>query len=82
MPGYIRAGDSRIVYRVSEDIVSALMAVSYDDLRHKEVLTAAFGDINQIDVSLDGCSRREPAAGKSGITKKATSWRSNLFKKP
>ena len=58
VPGYIRAGDSRIVYRVSEDIVSALMAVSYDDLRHKEVLTAAFGDINQIDVSLDGNSYR------------------------
>lgn len=58
VPGYVRAGDSRIVYKISEDTVSALMAASYDDLRHKEVLTAAFEDINQIDVSLDGNSYR------------------------
>ncbi|MCR5088228.1 MAG: DUF4340 domain-containing protein [Oscillospiraceae bacterium] len=54
--GYVRVGDSQIVYRIGEDAVSALMAASYDDLRHKEVLTAAFEDISRIDVSLDGNS--------------------------
>lgn len=58
VPGYIRVGDSQIVYRIGKDAVSAIMAVSYDKLRHKEVLTAAFEDISQIDVSLDGNSYR------------------------
>ena len=31
-----------------------LTAASYDDLRHREVLTADFGDVTQLDISLDG----------------------------
>ena len=32
----------------------ALMASSYNDLRHQEVIWADFADITQVDISLDG----------------------------
>lgn len=66
VPGYIRVGDSQIVYRIGEDAVSALMAASYDKLRHKEVLTAAFEDVTQIDVSLEGNNYRLFTEKKGG----------------
>lgn len=66
VPGYVRIGDSQIVYRVGEDAVGALMDASYDKLRHKEVLTAAFEDISQIDVTLEGNNYRLFTENKGG----------------
>lgn len=51
---YARVGESKIIYKISSDDYKDLMAASYDDLRHLEVLSADFDDINQIDISLDG----------------------------
>ncbi len=50
---YLRIGDSRIVYQIGSDDYEALMAASYDDLRHLEVLTADFADITQVDIFLE-----------------------------
>lgn len=51
---YARVGESQIIYQISGGEYKDLMAVSYNDLRHREVLTADFADMTQIDVSLDG----------------------------
>jgi len=53
---YARVGDSQIVYQISSSGYKWLMAASYDDLRHTEVLPADFEDVRQIDVSLEGNS--------------------------
>lgn len=51
---YARVGDSPIVYQISSASCAALMAASYDDLRHREVLPADFADIAQLDIALEG----------------------------
>lgn len=51
---YVRVGESKIIYKVSSDDYKSLTAASYDSLRHLEVLSADFADINQIDISLEG----------------------------
>ena len=51
---YVRIGESQIVYKVSEYNSNRLRAVSYNELRHREVLPADFEDIYQIDVTLEG----------------------------
>lgn len=51
---YVRVGDSRIIYEVNGTQFDALMASSYNDLRHQELIWADFADITQIDISLDG----------------------------
>ena len=51
---YARIGNSKIIYKISETSFDALMAASYDDLRHKNLFTGDFSDISQIDVELDG----------------------------
>lgn len=51
---YARVGESKIIYKLSTDDYKNLMAASYDELRHQEVLSAAFSDIYQIDISLEG----------------------------
>lgn len=51
---YARVGDSQIVYQITSLDYTNLAAVSYDDLRHKEILTASFDDIYQIDITLEG----------------------------
>lgn len=51
---YARVGDSQLVYKISATDYKTLTAVSYDDLRHNEVLTADFTDVTQIDIVLDG----------------------------
>lgn len=54
---YARVGDSRIIYRISSSGYQRLMAASYDDFRHLEVLPASFEDIGQVDILLEGSSR-------------------------
>lgn len=51
---YARVGDSQIVYQITSLNYTNLTAVAYDDLRHKEILTASFDDIYQIDITLEG----------------------------
>lgn len=51
---YARVGDSQIVYQITSLEYTDLMAAAYDDLRHLEVLTADFADVQQIDVRLEG----------------------------
>lgn len=51
---YARVGDSRIVYRLSGSDYEALMAASYDELRHQEVLWADFAGVTQLDITLEG----------------------------
>ena len=51
---YARVGDSQIVYEISETDFNTLTAITYNDLRHTEVLTADFADVTQIDITLDG----------------------------
>lgn len=54
VPGYVRIGDSQIIYEIYESNCENLLAASYDDLRHREVLTADFEDVYQLDISLEG----------------------------
>ena len=51
---YVRVGDSQIVYRITNDEYETLKAAAYDDLRHQNILSASFDDIEKIDFSLDG----------------------------
>jgi hypothetical protein len=51
---YVRIDDSGIIYRISSDIYENLSAVSYDSLRHKEVLWADTDDVTRLDVTLEG----------------------------
>ena len=45
---------SKLLYQITGAEYEALMAASYDDLRHQEVLPAALEDISQVDVTLEG----------------------------
>ena len=47
-------GQSKLLYQITGAEYEALMAASYDDLRHQEVLPAALEDISQVDVTLEG----------------------------
>ena len=51
---YARVGDSPIVYAVTGLSYLDLRAAGYDDLRHREVLTADFDDVTGLDVTLEG----------------------------
>ena len=51
---YVRVGDSPIVYAITSLEYTDLRAAAYDDLRHREVLTASFDDVLSLDVTLDG----------------------------
>lgn len=62
--GYVRVGDSRIVYKIPAYSCDSLMAASYDELRHREVLTAGVGDICQVDITLDGTDYTITADGE------------------
>ena len=50
---YLRINDSRIIYSLSTANYNSLIACSYDDLRHDDIFTADFADVNRIDVSLE-----------------------------
>lgn len=51
---YARVGESKIIYKLTTDQYKELIAATYNDLRHQEVLSADFADIYQLDISLDG----------------------------
>ena len=51
---YARVGDSKIIYQITEDEYNSLMAMTYDELRHKNIMTASDDDITGIDITLDG----------------------------
>lgn len=53
-PAYARVGDSQIIYQISGTDYETLMAASYDDLRHREVIWAHFSDISRLDIDLEG----------------------------
>lgn len=61
---YVRIGNSQIVYKISEASSDSLRAVSYNDLRHRELLPADFEDIYQIDVTLEGADYTVVADGE------------------
>ena len=50
---YARVGDSQIVYLLDGYDYQALMDVSYDALRHTQVLSADFSTIQQLDFTLE-----------------------------
>lgn len=50
---YVRVNESKIIYQITGDQYESLVQVSYNDLRHLELLTAAFSDICQIDILLE-----------------------------
>ena len=51
---YLRKDDSTIIYELSETQYNKLAAVGYNDLRHKKLMPADFGDIESIDFTVDG----------------------------
>ena len=51
---YVRVGDSPIVYAITSLEYTDLRAAAYDDLCHREVLTASFDDVLSLDVTLEG----------------------------
>jgi hypothetical protein len=52
--GYVRVGESQIVYEISSDDYAALIEIGYDSFRHLEVVPADFTSVTRIDISLDG----------------------------
>ena len=60
---YARVGDSQILYQITGEEYTDLMAASYDDLRHLEVLPVDFDQITSLDVSLEGSDYTFTAQG-------------------
>ena len=56
LKAYVRIGDSPIIYEIGETSYEALMAYSYNDLRHDALYNGAFADITQFDVTISGTS--------------------------
>lgn len=54
VPAYVRVGDSKIIYEITETEYESLMAASYDKLRHQEIFWADFSKVTQVDISLEG----------------------------
>jgi uncharacterized protein YaaQ len=52
--GYLRVGQSAIVYSLSSSDYEALKAISYDSLRHKDVFVADFSNVEKMSIALDG----------------------------
>ncbi len=51
---YLRVGESKLIYQISGPDYEELMDVSYNDLRHQEVIWADFEDISGVEISLEG----------------------------
>lgn len=63
---YVRIGESQIVYRLSEYTGNSLTAVSFNELRHRDVLTAPFDDVSRLDVTLEGVDHTFTAGDGKG----------------
>ena len=53
---YARVGDSKILYQITGEEYTSLMAASRDDLRHLEVLPLDFEQMTSVDLTLDAAS--------------------------
>lgn len=51
---YARVNASQVVYQLTKEDYRALMAMKYDDLRHKEIFWGDTEELTGIDVSLEG----------------------------
>ncbi|GFI43735.1 hypothetical protein IMSAGC018_01410 [Lachnospiraceae bacterium] len=51
---YLRVGESKIIYQISGLDYEDLMEVSYNALRHQEVIWVDFEDISRVKISLEG----------------------------
>ncbi len=51
---YALIDDSGIIYKLTGNDYEKLMKCSYDDLRHQELLSVDYAEIDQIDVELEG----------------------------
>lgn len=51
---YLCVGESAIIYEIGYDTFKAIMACSYDDLRHTEIFPAEVEDVASLSVTLDG----------------------------
>ncbi len=51
---YARVGDSQILYQISGSDYETLMAASYDDLRHREILPGDYENVTGLTVTLEG----------------------------
>ena len=47
-------GDSQILYQISGSDYETLMAASYDDLRHREILPGDYENVTGLTVTLEG----------------------------
>jgi hypothetical protein len=52
--GYLRVGQSQIVYELSSTNYENLLSISYDSLRHKDVFVADFSSVEKMVITLDG----------------------------
>ncbi|MCD7823093.1 MAG: DUF4340 domain-containing protein [Oscillospiraceae bacterium] len=50
---YVRVDDSQIIYELASNRYNYLIACSYDDLRHAEVMTADYSSIYQLDFTIE-----------------------------
>ncbi len=50
---YVRINDSQIIYELASNRYNYLIACSYDDLRHAEVMTADYSSIYQLDFTIE-----------------------------
>ncbi|MGN0963645.1 MAG: DUF4340 domain-containing protein, partial [Clostridia bacterium] len=50
---YLRVGESRLIYRISESEYNSLMDAAFDSFRYKEVFRADPDDIETIQITLD-----------------------------
>lgn len=61
---YVRVGQSSIVYNLLSSKYETLNAVTYNDLRHEEVITADFESVTQIDITMEGTEYSVVSDGK------------------
>ena len=52
--GYLRVGDSKIIYEIGGEEYNSLIEKSGENLRYKEVIPFDFKDIQSMDVFMDG----------------------------
>ena len=60
---YLRVGESQIVYELPGADFTALMAASYNDLRHQQLFWGDWEDVTAIDATLEGETHTLTAKG-------------------